>query len=90
MLILGFQFIIGRKFSDYKLVIFLDVVFSKFGSVRFELPRRSFVHLENIFLFNKYTWIMFVCLFTLEVSCCEGYSFYKDCEMQEGIDVEEL
>ena len=50
---------IGRKSSDYKLAIFLDVVFSKFGSVEFELPRRSFGHLKNVLPF---THCLCVCL----------------------------
>ena len=40
--------------SDY---IFLDVVFSKFGSVKFELPRKSFVHLKNAFLFTHCVFV---------------------------------
>ena len=48
---------IGRKSSDYKLAIFLDVVFSKFGSVKFELPRKSFGHLKNAFLFTHCVFV---------------------------------
>ena len=50
---------IGRKSSDDKLAIFLDVVFSKFGSVKFELPRKNSGHLKNVFLF---THCLCVCL----------------------------
>lgn len=51
--------------------------FLKIWIFRFEISGRSFVHLENLFLLLKYMWVMFVCLSTLEVSCCEGYTFQR-------------